>query len=95
MLCSDLVRVGASKKMIPRERSQSSFENNKHLLCRLCKVLINLCDRQLKNTMGHAPGLEIMTDMVANATKIFSLPTKNSGLVTTLASRVLYDLDLN
>ena len=88
------MRVGASKKMIPRERSQSSFEN-KHLLYRLCEVLLNLCDRQLKNTMGHAPGLEIATDMVANATKIFSLATKNSALVTTLASRFLYDLDLN
>ena len=36
-----------------------------------------------------------MTDMVANAANIFSLATKNSGLVPTLASRFLYDLDLN
>ena len=40
-------------------------------------------------------GLEIVTDMVANAANIFSLATKNSGLVATLASRFLYDLDLN
>ena len=40
-------------------------------------------------------GLEIVTDMVANAANIFSLATKNSGLVPTLASRFLYDLDLN
>ena len=36
-----------------------------------------------------------MTDMVANAANIFFLATKNSGLVATLASRFLYDLDLN
>ena len=33
-------------------------------------------------------------NMVANATNIFSLATKNSGLVTTLATRFLFDLDL-
>ena len=37
----------------------------------------------------------IATGTVANATNIFSLATKNSGLVTTLATRFLYDLDLN
>ena len=36
-----------------------------------------------------------MTDKVANATNIFSLASKNSGLVTTLGSRFLYDLDLH
>ena len=41
------------------------------------------------------PGLEIATDMVANATNIFSLATKNSGLVTKVATRFLYILDLN
>ena len=40
-------------------------------------------------------GLEIVTDMVTNATNIFSLVTKNSGLVATLVTRFLYDLDLN
>ena len=40
-------------------------------------------------------GLEIATDTVANATNIFSLATKNSGLVATEATRFLYDLDLN
>ena len=40
-------------------------------------------------------GLKIATVMVANATNIFSLATKTSGLVTTLATRFLYDLDLN
>ena len=39
--------------------------------------------------------LKIATDMVANATNSFSLATKNSGLVTMLATRFLYDLDLN
>jgi len=37
----------------------------------------------------------IATDTVTNATNIFSLATKNSGLVATLATRFLYDLDLN
>ena len=32
--------------------------------------------------------------MVANATNIFSSATENSGLVATLATRFLYDLDL-
>ena len=36
-----------------------------------------------------------MTDMVANATKISSLATKNSGSVATLVTRFLYDLDTN
>ena len=33
------------------------------------------------------PGLEIAADTVANVTNIFSLATKNSGLVATLATR--------
>ena len=40
-------------------------------------------------------GLEIATDMVVNVTNIFSLMTKNSGLVPTLATRFLYDLNLH
>ena len=40
-------------------------------------------------------GLEIATDTVANVTNIFSSATKNSGLVATLATRFLNDLDLN
>ena len=40
-------------------------------------------------------GLEIATDTVANATNIFSLATKNSSLVAKVATRFLYDLDLN
>ena len=39
-------------------------------------------------------GLKIAADMVINATNIFSLATKNSGLVATLVTRFLYDLDL-
>ena len=41
------------------------------------------------------PGLEIATDTVANATNIFPLATKNSGLVAKVTTRFLYDLDLN
>ena len=40
-------------------------------------------------------GLEIATDTVANATNIFSLATKNSGLVAKVATRFLYILDLS
>ena len=40
-------------------------------------------------------GLKIATDTIANATNIFSLATKNSGLVATLATRFLYDFELN
>ena len=42
------------------------------------------------STWGTA-GLKIATDTVINATNIFSLTTKNSGLAT----RFLYDLDLH
>ena len=35
-------------------------------------------------------GLKIVTDMVANVTDICSLVTKNSDLVTTLATRLLW-----
>ena len=40
-------------------------------------------------------GLEIATDTVANATNIFSLATKNSGLVAIVVTWFLYILDLN
>ena len=40
-------------------------------------------------------GFEIATDTVVNATNIFSLATKTSGLVAKVATRFLYDLDLN
>ena len=43
----------------------------------------------------YESGLEIATDTVANATNVFSLVTKNSSLVAKLATRFLYDLDLN
>ena len=42
--------------------------------------------------LNSSAGLEIPTDMVANATNISSLATKNSRHV---ATRFLYDLDLN
>ena len=41
------------------------------------------------------PGLETATDTVANAANFFSLATKNSSLVTKVATKFLYDLDLN
>ena len=37
--------------------------------------------------VGPFTGLEIATDTVANATNIFSLATKNSGLVAKVATR--------
>ena len=39
-------------------------------------------------------GLKIATDTVTNATNIFSLVTKNSGLVPTLVTRFPYDLHI-
>ena len=48
----------------------------------------------MKWSKGFA-GLEIATDTVANVTNIFSMATKNYRLVATLATRFLYDLDLN
>ena len=43
----------------------------------------------------HDCRAQLVTAMVANATNIFSLVTKTSGLVTILVTRFLYDLDLN
>ena len=43
--------------------------------------------------MVSKSGLEIATDTVANATKISFLAAKNCGLVATLATRFLYDLE--
>ena len=40
-------------------------------------------------------GPEIVSDTVANATIIFSLATKSFGLVTKVATRFLYALDLS
>ena len=45
--------------------------------------------------MHAISGLEIVTDVVANATNILFLATKNSGLVTTVATGFLCYLDLN
>ena len=52
--------------------------------------------RDRLNSVMHAiSGLEIATDVVANATNILFLATKNSGLVATVATGFLYHLDLN
>ena len=45
--------------------------------------------------MHAISGLEIATDVVANATNILILATKNSGLVTIVATGFLCYLDLN
>ena len=45
--------------------------------------------------MSTHAGLEIATDMVANATNIFSLATKSSGLVAKVATRGAYHLAQN
>jgi len=45
--------------------------------------------------MHAISGLEIATDVVANATNILFLATTNSGLVATVVTGFLYDLDLN
>ena len=55
---------------------------------RYISVFLNISDVSLA-------GLDIATDTVTNATNIFSLATENSGLVATLTTKFLYDLDLN
>ena len=55
--------------------------------------MYNICFSQLQQK--HVSGLKIANDTVANATNIFSLAIKNSGLVATLVTRFLDDLDLN
>ena len=55
---------------------------------RYISVFLNISDVSLA-------GLDIATDMVTNATNIFSLATENSGLVATLTTKFLYDLDSN
>ena len=49
----------------------------------------------MQDLLYLALGLKIATDTVTNVTNIFSLVTKNSGLVATLATRFLCALDLN
>ena len=58
-------------------------------------IMIKNTVRRLRWILTTSTGLEIATDKVTNVTNIFSLTTKNSGLVTTLVTRFLYDLDLN
>ena len=48
--------------------------------------------KQLDFTGPGCSGLEIVTDMVANTTNIFSLATKKSGSVATLVTRFLCDM---
>ena len=64
----------------------------------LCKLQLACTSPRVTNEqdwLQFFSGLEIATDTVANATNIFSLVTKNSSLVAKLATRFLYDLDLN
>ena len=60
------------------------------LILQIARVINNI-----KTHSREITGLEIATDTVANATNIFSWATKNSSLVTKVATRYLYDLDLN
>ena len=67
--------------------------NNRAIYARQNKTHLSLGASRIRRKLS--PGLELTTDTVANVTNIFSLATKNSGSVTTLATRFLYDLDLN
>ena len=50
-----------------------------------------LCIGTSETKKIHAyPGLEIVTDTVANASATFNLATKNSSLVATLATMFLW-----
>ena len=59
------------------------------------KKIIAILFTEYPANIIRCTGLETATDMVANVTNIFSLVTKNSGLVAKVATRFLYDLDLN
>ena len=48
-----------------------------------------------RSSTTHTTEFVIVSDTVANATKIFSLVTKKSGLGDTMATRFLCDLVLN
>ena len=48
----------------------------------------------INHDVSSESGIEIATDTVANATNIFSLATKNSGLDVKVSTRFLYILDL-
>ena len=61
----------------------------------LRQKFLNLVKSLLSKKWYYYSGLEIATDMVANATNVFSLATKNSSLVAKLVTRFLFDLDLN
>ena len=58
--------------------------------------------RRFELTVNHfepgkhkVQGLKLQLILLPNETNIFSLATKNSRLVTTFATRFLYDLHLN
>ena len=57
-----------------------------------CEIMLNCPFFYIFYTI---PGLKIATATVANVTNIFSWATKTSSVVATLATRFLYDLDLN
>ena len=71
--------------------TNSSVTIHKHFNSEAFNCISRSCD----SWVHYNTGLEIATDTVANATNIFSLATKNSGLVAKVATRFLYILDLN
>ena len=51
------------------------------------KVAKSSTSTNIDRVIINVAGLEIVTDTVTNATNIFSLATKNSGLVAKVATR--------
>ena len=70
-----------------RESYNKACIDHCHSLLIHVQIYRNLTFPSLMKAILHYTGLEIATDTVANATNIFSLATKNSGLVAKVATR--------
>ena len=79
---------GCEKILYDMGEILKNFAHLKNILCPPLPPAVYIMNAALAE-------LKIATNMVANATNIFSLATKNSGLDATLATKFLYDLELN
>ena len=94
MLGSDLLGSSQALKSVTSSYNDSimAVMTGMHTSCTCSKNYYNnftIAKEVKQSTQSSRPsaGLEIATDMVANATNIFSLATKNSGLVAKVATR--------
>ena len=71
-----------------KKTEASKFGGLERLPNKIFLLFVGTSSNQITSILGRsASGLEIATDTVANATNIFSLATKNSGLVAKVATR--------